>query len=585
MDPVTLHRPVDPSWSIVVDKEAGASEVYLSSLRSFARNHCKVDLPVVSASPSAPTEEVIVFTVSPPSAYAASIARARGLPLPLPLPGGAGQEGHGVAMWARGAVVVGAEPDALRLACQTLIQALAQLQCALPGAATLVDWPSLPLRGVLLNGLGARSPETSFFERVDKMAALKMNFAGLELLGGIPFAPAQYQNLLLNITDYLTTQGIVSAPQINLGAPPPTEPRAAEGTWARGVPASVANNGLVTPGMAAILPLKDGDFEHNASGWARLPGSSPNTCGGVWQQDCQRRFSGNCAMHLACPSDLVPMTPRLLSNRVAVDGGRVYHVTLYYRTAGALGGLWWAWVVQTNSSGSEVRLRPVGIQLASSGGKWVEGTATFTTEAATAGLSVYLGGVNATGEVWVDTVLAVSLDHALLNVIRTPSTDIVVTSLDGAHTYTRGTDYNISSPTSIAGTVAGVSFRDPTDPMRLWFGGLGSNLTSVTIPDETAVHLSYDYQPGSMGHHTYGVYAGLSGHLPWPPSSSLEPGLLPPLTGPVGLSPGLQLGDVHNNINYGSGAACFAEPLYYQASQTALLQLLHFYNDSGRPLQ
>lgn len=110
-----------------------------------------------------------------------------------------------------------------------------------------------------------------------------------------------------------------------------------------------------------------------------------------------------------------------------------------------------------------------------------------------------------------------------------------------------------------------------------------------------------------MGYHTYDLWDGLTGHLPWPPprqGDGVRAGLGAPVTAvdksrhgidrhrrlqnrrrAVG-SRGLGLGSPHSDLDWSADpAGSFTEPLYFSIAINATLSLLDMFATRGTPVR
>jgi hypothetical protein len=248
------------------------------------------------------------------------------------------------------------------------------------------------------------------------------------------------------------------------------------------------------------------------------------------------------------------------------------------------------WVVQLDKSGAEIKHLPVGATLyASTGSKWLESTATFVADSEAVAFVVYIGAANQAGgtNLWIDDLILIALDSALSNVIRTSITDIRVRdATDPTVEYTIGVDFGLSNDSTLLQTRP--SFRDTQNTSELDVTMLTTvrPLSGGKLKPHQALLLDYDLQPGSMGHHTYDVWRGLTTHLPWPPAgvhgAAADDGAEDwPIPLPMHLAGRPSLGDTHNTLQEGAGAGCFVEPNYYAGHKAGLAGITEYFQQQG----
>ena len=114
------------------------------------------------------------------------------------------------------------------------------------------------------------------------------------------------------------------------------------------------------------------------------------------------------------------------------------------------------------------------------------------------------------GTFWLDDFEIRRMDGALTNIIRTPSTDIQITSADGQTLYNEGSDYSVIDGEFNANTVAdGVTYRfyplnTPTQ-IELIPGGLISSEEPVLVKYDMALQLTKNAGTGLNGKAVYSV--------------------------------------------------------------------------------
>jgi hypothetical protein len=498
---------------------------------------------------------------------------------------------------------------------------------------TITDWPDMETRGVHVHGLGDKAPPLdNFYEQADKMAAHKMNLFSAFTVEGVTenTSNARHGELLLTMQSYSLQRHLEFVPCIDLGKVLPQDARTGEGFWARNVPFTVDPSGLLVPDTPPILPLLNGDFERGLEHWSLWPQSNPSSRG-QWtllssSADC---FRGEHCVSLTVDASTtapVNLTTRILSSPVPVHPGRAHQLSIFtnFINGTKLSHRPWVWLVQIDSEGAEIHTIPTGIQPTNTApGKWRQDTITFVTDRSCVAVRVYAGAVmvNAPLHLLLDEILIIGLDHALSNVIRTTVTDVIVRqpgSLrnDTAARYTEGVDYTLVSASALLTTTVdfrahmsnGSSAANVTrlDDSLLTLlkstsatGAVGAtSVTNTTSGIELAttstrrlqpgqkVLIDYDFQPGSMGLHDYGVYRGLPDHFPYPPNATAQMATSQRAmrTAAGGYTGGY--GSPHTDFKVsGSFCGCFEEPLYYEIALNLTIGLVDFFKKDGMPLK
>ena len=118
---------------------------------------------------------------------------------------------------------------------------------------------------------------------------------------------------------------------------------------------------------------------------------------------------------------------------------------------------------------------------------------------------------------WLDDVAILALDNAVTNVVRTTITDFVVRPAgqprNSSSVFELGLDYSVrAAAVNVTGTG---NFRDKSNTSMLDASLLSSLHASSggKIRPGAKLWVDYDFQPGSMGFHTYDLWSGLTGRV------------------------------------------------------------------------
>jgi hypothetical protein len=484
--------------------------------------------------------------------------------------------------------------------------------CRLP-PMRVTDWPHFRLRGMHVHELdpgGMADPATNFYALADEMAAHKMNFFSAMTVASVPIDLPKYGQFQLEMQAYARRRHMEYVPSIGLGQAQPQDARTAEGIWARDVEFT-ADGGrggaeLLEPSLPAIMPLPNGDFEGGIGGdgdprgwefFASRDGTS------TWGIDSDHAHLGRHSMRcdVTAPTNL---SARLLSHGVAAVPNRTYQLSVFTRVANstnrsALGSHGpWIWLVQVDKSGAEIQggaHLPTGVQVGTNhylnAFDWTQGTVTFRADPAAASFHVYAGVATAPAPItwWLDSVMLISLDHALSNVIRTSATDVIVRPAgaprNGSAVYAEGSDYElVRAPDPLT---AEVDFRDAANASRLRAGAAAAlrRLPGGAIAAGQKLWVDYDFQPGAMGFHTYDLWRGLAGHFPWPPTDIHPPSADVRSQGAEkGARARAAAGSPHSDFGEGLQSADLVDPLYFDIAINATVALLDFFAEHGAPI-
>ena len=101
--------------------------------------------------------------------------------------------------------------------------------------------------------------------------------------------------------------------------------------------------------------------------------------------------------------------------------------------------------------------------------------------------------------------------------------------------------------------------------------------------------VDYDYQPGSMGFHTYDLWEGLRGHFPYPPGEQQSAALAASSSLSSSRSRrvrlGAGLGSPHTDFGSGYQSGDLFDPLYFEIAIDSAVKLLDFFAKYGRPVE
>lgn len=329
----------------------------------------------------------------------------------------------------------------------------------------------MPIRGVLLNNLIPPFPNGTcdpiFTKRIEWMVAHKMNMALLEPIED-PY-DSRAHPWFWQWQQYVSQRHMLMGIQMPCGAGAvPGMPETAEGIWAKDVPFTVSADGQSIVASETLLPLENGGFEDGTDHWTLLSGMPSSTLpASGWSLDSTVSHSGKNSMRLHVPSLGGNYSARLLSEHIPIQANRTYQLSVWSLLNISAGERPWAWIVQLDTIGAEIKHLPVGATLYQST-KFVESTATFVADAEAVAFAVYIGAANQLGgtTLWIDDIMLIALDAALSNVIRTSITDVRVRDgTDPTKHFTLGQDFVLSNGSTPLQTRP--AFRDPKNTSQL----------------------------------------------------------------------------------------------------------------------
>lgn len=184
-----------------------------------------------------------------------------------------------------------------------------------------------------------------------------------------------------------------------------------------------------------------------------------------------------------------------------------------------------------------------------------------------------------------------ALDFAFSNHIHTTITDFVLRPVGMARNdsfvFKAGTDYTVTPATvNISRMGRPGEFRsatnhsaiEPTQVSKLRATSSGKLQTG------TKLVIDYDFQPGSMGFHTYDLWRGLRGHFPYPPG---EQSAVLAISASRSRRARLGVGLSSPHTDFGSGyqSGDLFDPLYFDIAIDSAVKLLDFFAKYGRPVE
>lgn len=470
--------------------------------------------------------------------------------------------------------------------------------CSIP-TVRIRDWPELSIRGAHIHQLGDKEPSAVFYAQADRMAAHKMNFFSAMTTSNVPIDLDREADFLLAMQKYCLDRHLEFVPVVSLGTRQSQDSRTGEGIWARSVPFVVDSSLNLVPLTKPILPLLNPGFDSvdsdgRVSNWTVF--TSENS---TWTIDTSTSFSGPRSMR--CDITVgAGVSSRLLSQAVTIEPSRTYQLSAYTKVESVFGDEPWVWLVQIDKAGNQISggtHLPTGAQISNNGNAWTQITCTFVAEPTAAKFVVYVGlngTTTSSTRFWIDEIMILSLDHALINVIRTNVTDLIIRPQgvgrnDSNAYYRQGHDYIVNDARAVPPLLPANFRMGQSGPQSLNQSLVVTlkGLSTGRLRPGALLSVDYDFQPGEMGFHTYDLYAGLSGHLPWPPNELNRGWVAPsfPYWRHQNRRPhrSSNLGSPHNDLAWStqSTAGDFMEPLYYQFAINETLTLLDMFSQRG----
>lgn len=308
------------------------------------------------------------------------------------------------------------------------------------------DWPDSKMRGVHIGGLPGGVEGTK--AKLDYIAGLKMNM--------VVFEEAAYFNLdgdewKLKRSNRSVLQEIFAyARQRHLEVIPGAcsiyrilqlDPHCTEGVWAIDEPFKFVNN-VAEPVNSVDVDIKNPGFERDADrdnkpdGW-RLDMDNGRV---DWSWDSTTAHSGTCSAKISVPGPCNVRSSYLKSEIIAVTPSTGYSISFWAKTRGCGGnGKPTIRVVELDSSNRWILQHNAELNSVD----WSKGTLNFVTVSNCAKIYIYANIWDGYGTAWVDDISLKRMNGALVDVIRTESSNIVITNLNKTKTYVEGIDYKV----------------------------------------------------------------------------------------------------------------------------------------------
>jgi uncharacterized repeat protein (TIGR01451 family) len=511
IDPVV----VDTTWVIAIDRDdpdEARNAVYLAAelTEEFSLN-----LAIVDISTATQTDKRIVLGKPAANARIDQIVAEKGIYLDPMI----GQEGYILDVSSTPDIVIAANFSAgVFHGIQSLLkktdgsfQALSTVNGTVRIDGLFIkDWPDKPLRGVFLDTLTDTEVDKSN-GHLDRLARLKMNFLSYgynndaSWLGKLDRIYRRAGELFIDPAPRLRGLG-ASGPILDL------QPNIAEGIHAENEKFWFAWDAtsqayVATPVKPVIEtskiqnPAFESMVSSSSSGWYLQNNSNNPTNSWAWAPGEGR--NGSNAMKMVVTEQYAGDNPNVFYGQLSqtlyipVEGGKTYTLSFWVKTQG-VGGLRLPQITvvqyqQNKNDKSPGTNESITTDIIPTGTQdWTQHFLSIKTVPETAFLSIYARtGMGGYGTMYLDDFELRRMDGALTNVLRTASTGIRVTSIDGTTVYTNGVDYAADyGALDYYQVINGVGYSfyplaipnyDPVTRVRLLPGGAIDPLQQVNI--------------------------------------------------------------------------------------------------------
>lgn len=472
---------LDDKWAIVADLSSQEDYFTAQQLRKYLINSYNLALPLVSISNIYKDKNIILANPSR-NKHAQFLCRNRGL-LPDNL---LGEEGYLLEVFSDETIVISSNyPHGIFYGLQTLMQLIHKKNGTLVVKAIKVkDWTENKIRGTHFCGADYKG---KIYEQIDEMARLKFNFAIFEHLVNYNLKDPAIRTKIQDVFAYCRERYI--EPVIDLGTPFQIlikDPHTAAGAWIQDERFRFINN-VAEPVLPLDLHILNPGFEIDMDknnipdGWLLGPNWS-------WDNTISHSNNGH-SVKVNVPSSEDNYSGLLsIEKEIEVTPDTWYGLRFFAKTMGVGGTYPPAMRVkeldekgQPLSKGLLCVQRAFNLDVPSREWwqeDWRKGVLNFKTSPECKKIQIYASIYKGFGTAWFDDLKLVRINSALVNVLRTKATDIVITNVSKTKTYVEGIDYELKDgKMSFLGDDH--CYYDiehiPTKITRLTTGGIGEN--------------------------------------------------------------------------------------------------------------
>lgn len=365
-----------------------------------------------------------------------------------------GEEGYLLEVFSDNMIIISSNfPKGVFYGMQTLKQLLSSTNNIVTAEAVKIrDWPDNKMRGMHFCGVNFDDTHEDYvYDKIDKMATYKMNTAMFETEWWYNLNEGGRRNTLQGLFNYCRKCHIEPIPEVQGGGVSYTlfeiDPHVAEGLWVQDEQFKFVNN-VAEPVIPDIF-VENSGFETEDNGGGKPAGWD---LGAYWSWDSSNAHSGTYSVRVDI-SGLNDGVSGWMSSPVLIASPSTYYSLTFWAKINNTGGTYSPAIrVRELDANGEQLLSPGGgwiqhhCSLDSSAGweEWDEGHLNFKTQSNCAKIQIYANIYRGYGTAWFDDISLKRMNGSLTNVIRTDSSDIVITNLYKTTTYLEGIDYNVT---------------------------------------------------------------------------------------------------------------------------------------------
>jgi len=436
--------PLDNSWKIAVRIKNGKE--YLSALqfKEHLKSRFLLSLSIVDITQAPHSKCILLANYSEaPDSQQICLERSS-------IPGkNLGNEGYLLNTYQDDFVLIASRGSSgIFYGLQTLRQLIfVRNGIAAIKGSEIKDWPDNKIRGVHFCGADY---EGNILSQIDELARLKYNFAIFENWDNYHLDDLKKRQRIQKIFSYCRERFIEPVPEI--GVPFPVlaeEPNAAAGVWIKDEEFEFKDR-VAVPNIPAEVEIKNNDFEGDENcdlvpdGWS---------LGAGWSIDeVVYHGNGNRSARVCVPgrSDGNSGIAQITKD-IEVTPGTWYGLRFFARTSGVGGTYPPAIRVRELDEAGNPLIKGMkqvqhafNLDVPSRGWwqqDWRKGVFNFKTDRNCRKIQIYASIYRGYGTAWFDDFRLIRINSALVNVIKSEATDIVVTDLLKVTTYVEGVDY------------------------------------------------------------------------------------------------------------------------------------------------
>ena len=439
-----FNLTIDGTWSIAANLSSEDDSFAAQQLQEDLNTKYNLWLSIVNT-PAIYGDKFIVLANPAEDGYVQTLCSEREL-IPDDL---LGEEGYLLEVFSDNMIIISSDyPQGVFYGTQSLKQLIKKEGTSVNVIATKIeDWSDNKMRGMHFCGVNfTEASEDYVYDMLDKMAKYKMNMAMFSTECWYNLSQGDNRSKLQDLFNYCRQCHIEPVPEVQSGGVSHTlfreDPHCAEGFWVQDEQFKFVSN--VAESVETVnLAEENPSFEIDANGDNVPNGWTFDTSNerDDWSWDNTTSHSGSYSVKVSVPGLSNVKTNQLKSETMEATPNTVYSISFWAKTQGVGGEDKPAAIRVVELDNSDGWIRQHSVEVSSS--FWKQDDVSFITSSNCAKIYIYANIWNGYGTAWFDDISLKRMNGALTNVIRTDSSDIVITNLNKTITYEEGKDYNV----------------------------------------------------------------------------------------------------------------------------------------------